>query len=387
MRTKRLTQIAAAASVLVLAQPVSSQPQRREPSPNDTLKTVEVSPDDRVTFRIYAPKASEVTASGDWVAQGRGTAVKLVKDENGVWSGTTEPLPPDFYLYSFTVDGVRTIDTRNPDIKLGISSLSNILLAPGPEAEFEMTRPVPHGEVHVAYYTSRVLDETRSMHIYTPPGYQTGKARYPVFYLLHGGGDEDSGWTSVGRAGFILDNLIAGRKAVPMIVVMPNGSMPRRPNPTAEQNAAIEDKFADELLGNVIPYVEKNYRVLADREHRAIAGLSMGGGQTLRVAPVNLDKFAYIGVWSMGVAAGAPSNAFLQRSATFFASPEKSNRLVKLFSVSVGAKDPLVHDATINLVSILKSHNIHFDFHESEGAHTWINWRHYLNDFAPALFR
>jgi enterochelin esterase family protein len=377
----------ASAILLALASYAGAQPPRREASPNDMLKPVEVSADHRVTFRIYAPRASEVSASGDWVAQGRGTAVKLAKDESGVWSGTTEPLPPDFYLYSFTVDGVRTIDTKNSDVKLGISSLSNILLVPGPEAEFETTRPVPHGEIHVAYYTSSVLDDTRSMHIYTPPGYQTSKAKFPVFYLLHGGGDEDSGWTSVGRAGFILDNLIAGRKAVPMIVVMPNGSMPRPANPTPEQNAAAQDKFADELLGNVIPYVEKNYRVLPDREHRAIAGLSMGGGQTLRVAPANLDKFAYIGVWSMGIAAGDATDAFLQRNATFFASPEKTNHQVKLFSVSVGAKDPLVHDATMNLVAVLKSHNIHFDFHESEGAHTWINWRHYINDFAPALFR
>ena len=375
------------AHVLFFVGICAAQPPQRQTTPADTIKPVEVSPDHRITFRIYAPKASEVTASGDWVAQGRGKAVTLTKDDAGVWSGSTDPLPPDFYLYSFNVDGVRTPDTKNPDIKLGIASLSNILLVSGPEAEFEMTRPVPHGEIHVAFYASTTLDETRSMHIYTPPGYEGGKAKYPVFYLLHGGGDEDSGWTSVGRAGFILDNLIAAGKAVPMIVVMPNGSMPRPANPTPDQNSSAQDKFADELLHNVMPYVEKNYRVIADREHRAIAGLSMGGGQTLRVAPSNLDKFAWIGVWSMGVNAGTPTEEYLKRHADFFANPEKTNRQVKLLAVRVGEKDPLVHDAAMNLVAVLKDHNIKFDFQQSEGAHTWINWRHYLNDFAPNLFR
>jgi enterochelin esterase-like enzyme len=381
-----LRAIAVGTLMLALVSGGFAQEQQRPPaSPNNTPPSVEVSADHKVTFRISAPKASEVTVSGDWVAQGRGTAVTLTKDNQGIWTGTSVPLVPDFYLYSFSVDGVRTVDTKNPDIKLGVSSVSNIMLVPGPDSDFEVTRPVPHGEIHVAYYSSSVLDTTRSMHIYTPPGYETGKTKYPVFYLLHGGGDEDSGWSSVGRAGFILDNLIADKKAVPMIVVMPNGSMPTSAAQTPGQSAA-QEQFAHELLQNVVPYVEKNYRVMADREHRAIAGLSMGGGQTLRVAPANLDKFAYIGVWSMGVAVNATDD-YVKRNADFFASPEKTNRQVRLLSVSVGAKDPLVHDSAMNLVAMLKSHGIRHEFHESEGAHTWINWRHYLNDFAPELFR
>jgi enterochelin esterase family protein len=357
----------------------------RATAPADTIQSVEVSPDHRVTFRIPAPKASEVTVSGDWVAQGRGTPVTLTKDEKGVWTGVSAPLVPDFYLYSFTVDGVRTVDTKNASLKLGITSLSNILLVPGPESAFEEMKPVPHGEIHLAYYSSGVLDTTRSMHVYTPPGYETGKSKYPVFYLLHGGGDEDSGWSSAGRAGFILDNLIAANKAVPMIVVMPNGSMP--PSMTAPGSGTpAQELFAREFLESVVPFVEKNYRVIADRDHRAIAGLSMGGGQTLRIAPANLDKFSYIGVWSMGVAANA-ADEYLKRNAEFFASPDKTNKQIKLLSVSVGAKDPLVHDSTMNLVAMLKDHNIRHEFTESEGAHTWINWRHYLNDFAPKLFR
>ena len=202
-----------------------AQPPRRQPTPNDTLKSTEVGPDHKVTFRIYAPKADDVSLSGDF-----GAAGKMAKDDKGVWSLTVGPLRPDFYTYTFHVDGVRTIDPKNAIIKQGINSLESMFLVPGPEAEFETTNDVPHGEVHIAWYRSGTLDAVRSMHVYTPPGYERGSEKYPVFYLLHGAGDEDSGWSTVGRAGFILDNLIAANKAVPMIVVMPNGSMPRPAN-------------------------------------------------------------------------------------------------------------------------------------------------------------
>ena len=199
---------------------------------------------------------------------------------------------PDFYSYSFTVDGVKTIDPKNAMIKQGVASLDNMFELPGPEAAFEANTPIPHGQIHVDWYHSSTLDMMRSMHVYTPPGYESGSAKYPVFYLLHGGGDEDSGWSTIGRAGFILDNLLAAKKARPMIVVMPNGSMPRPADapaapPGGPTAAAAQERFADELLKNVIPHVEKNYRVLASRENRAIAGLSMGGAQTLDIAVPN----------------------------------------------------------------------------------------------------
>ena len=202
-----------------------AQPPRRQPTPNDTLKSTEVSADHKVTFRIYAPKASEVSVSGDF-----GPGGKLTKDEKGVWSITVGPLTPDFYSYTFRVDGVRTIDPKNATIKQGIASLESMFLLPGEESAFEAAKDVPHGEIHIAWYRSGTLDALRSMHVYTPPGYEGGSEKYPVFYLLHGAGDEDSGWSTIGRAGFILDNLLADNKAVPMIVVMPNGSMPRPAN-------------------------------------------------------------------------------------------------------------------------------------------------------------
>ena len=373
--------------------PLAAQPPRREPTPNDTLKSPEILPDRKVVFRIYAPKATDVSLSGDWIAQGRGAGGKLDKDDSGVWSITVGPLVPDFYSYSFTVDGVRTIDPKNASIKQGVSTLDNMFQVPGPEAAFEDNRPIPHGEVRTAWYHSQALDTMRSMHVYTPPGYDTAKVRYPVFYLLHGGGDEDSGWSTIGRAGFIIDNLLADKKVKPMIVVMPNGSMPRpadAPPPgtplAAAANAKAQVLFAGELLDNVMPYVETHYRVLATRENRAIAGLSMGGGQTLRIAPANLDKFAYIGVWSSGISQQAASD-FEERNAAFLQNSARTNKMVKLLWIGVGEKDPLANTSAKNLVAILKSHGIENEFHESEGAHTWINWRHYLNDYAQLLFK
>ena len=381
--------------VLTLAAAAAfSQPPRGEPTPNDTLKSPEVAADHRVTFRIYAPKATEVTVSGDWIAQGRGTGGSLGKDDSGVWSLTVGPLVPDFYSYSFTVDGVRTIDPKNAMIKQGETSLDNMFEVNGDEAAYEDNKPVPHGEIHIDWYQSNVLDRQRSMHVYTPPGYERGTERYPVFYLLHGGGDEDSGWSTIGRAGFILDNLLAAKKARPMIIVMPNGSMPRpaftpgTPQAPAMQQAQREaqQKFVDELLGNVIPNVEKNYRALATRENRAIAGLSMGAGQTLAVAPGHLDKFSWIGVWSGGVNAAATDD-FLARNAEFFENPEKTNKMIRLLWIAAGSNDTLAGPGTKHLAELLDSNGIKHEYHESEGGHTWINWRHYLNDYAQLIFR
>ena len=258
-------------AVLALAAPprASAQRAQRKPTPNDTLKSTEVAPDRKVTFRIYAPKADEVAVNGDF-----GQGGKMTKDDKGVWSLTVGPLAADFYSYTFLVDGVRTIDPKNALVKPGVSSLDSMFLVPGEEAGFEATKDVPHGEVRAVWYRSGTLDMPRRMHVYTPPGYEGGDARYPVFYLLHGGGDEDAGWSTIGRAGFILDNLIAAVKAVPMIVVMPNGSLPRpehmpaRPaegeTPSPEFRAAMEalqQRFTDELLKEIVPVVEKTYRV------------------------------------------------------------------------------------------------------------------------------
>ena len=377
--------------VLAAAPRAGAQPPRRQPTPNDTLVSPEVLPDGKVTFRVYAPKASEVTVFGDW--QSAPGPVKLEKDARGVWSATVGPLVPDFYSYAFNVDGVKTIDPKNATVKQGVNSLDNLFSVPGKEAAFEDNRGVPHGDVRQVWYASATLGTQRRMHVYTPPGYDGGADRYPVLYLLHGGGDEDSGWSTVGRAGFILDNLLAEKKAKPMLVVMPNGSLPRPAGPPAgrpgvppgpQAMAAFQERFTNELLKEVVPYVEKNFRVREGAENRALAGLSMGGGQTLGVVTTHPDRFAYVGVWSAGIWQDAAG--FEKRNAAFLDAADKVNGQVKLFSVSVGDKDFALAGSR-SLAEVLERHGIKHELHVSGGGHTWINWRHYLNDFAPQLFR
>ncbi len=363
----------------LLAQEVPRPAQQRAPD----VKSPEILPDKRVVFRIYAPQASEVSLTGDWITQGRGAGGKLEKDGNGAWSITVGPLVPDFYTYVFTVDGVRVLDPKNVLVKPGLSSLNSMVEVPGDEMAYEATRNVPHGEVRTAWYWSKALDTMRSMRVYTPAGYETGNQKYPVLYLLHGSGDDDEGWSTIGRAGFILDNLLAEKLAVPMVVVMPNGSMPRAPGATGDSTSSL---FMSELLDNVMPYVEKHYRTAANRENRALAGLSMGGSQTLRIGPGHLDTFAYLGVFSSGVRAGA-TEQFQTNAGHFFDDAARTNKMLKLFWIGVGEKDQLTRVSAGNLADLLKAHGIKYEFHESEGGHTWINWRHYLHDYAQLLFR
>jgi enterochelin esterase-like enzyme len=364
----------------------------RQPTPNDTLISPEVHSDKRVTFRIYAPKSSEVMLRGDWM-EGPGP-IKLEKDEKGVWSATLGPLTPDFYSYTFIVDGVRTIDPKNAMIKQGVTSLDNMFLLSGAEVAFAENRPVPHGEIRQVWYQSSTLGLQRRMHVYTPPGYDASRDRYPVFYLLHGGGDEDSGWSTIGRAGFVIDNLLAEKKAKPMIVVMPNGSLPRPTNlppatpgvpPDPAVTATLQDRFTNELMKDIMPVIEKNFRVLTGRENRAIAGLSMGGGQTTRVITSYPDQFSYVGIWSAGVNPQTNTD-FEQRNAAFLSSADKHNKQIKLLSISVGDKD-FALPGSKNLAELLKKSRIKHEFRLSGGGHTWINWRAYLRDYAQALFR
>jgi enterochelin esterase family protein len=394
MPASRLPLVIVALGLAALAPSgASAQFQRRQPTPNDTLNSREVAPDKTVTFRIYAPKADEVSVGGDF---GQGGA--MTRDDRGVWSKTVGPLTPDFYSYTFTVDGVRTVDPKNPMIKQGVSGLDSMFLVPGDEAEFEETRDVPHGEVRAVWYDSKTLDQQRRMHVYTPPGYEGGDATYPVLYLLHGAGDEDSGWSTIGRAGFILDNLIAANKAVPMLVVMPNGSlpppkdMPARPAageaPSPEFREAMQrmqNRFTDELLKEVVPAVESTFRVKKGPENRALAGLSMGGGHTLRVLTTHPDQFAYVGIWSAGLFGGDPDQ-WAEQNAEFLAGKDKVNGAVKHLEIVVGDQDFALRGSQA-LDSVLESHDIAHEFRTSDGGHTWINWRHYLNELAPKLFR
>jgi enterochelin esterase-like enzyme len=366
--------------------PAAAQQPKKESPPR--VVSPEVHADKKVTFRIRAPRATEVTLRGDWMT---GAPEKLEKDASGVWSVTVGPLTPDFYSYGLTVDGVRTLDPANPTIKQGIASLDNMFFLSGPEADFHDNKPVSHGDVRKVWYQSGTLKEQRRMHVYTPPGYDSNSYyKYPVFYLLHGGGDEDSGWSTVGRAGFILDNLIAAKKARPMIVVMPNGSLPR-PVVAAgaklepKEMAAFQDRFTNELLKEVVPHIEKQFRVKTGPENRALAGLSMGGGQTTRVLTTHPDQFGYVAIWSAGLFGGNPE-AFAQQSEVFLKNAADVNKSVKLLEITVGDKDFALAGSK-SLSGVFEKHGIKHELKVTGGGHTWINWRQYLNELAPKLFQ
>ncbi|GAB3805271.1 alpha/beta hydrolase-fold protein [Spirosoma humi] len=370
---------------MALSGAMAQMPQRT-PTPNDTLKSPNVMADKRVAIQIYAPKATEVTVGGDFLSTNK--PVSLVKNEQGVWSAVLGPLRPDYYTYTLMVDGVRTMDPKNPVVKQGISSLENVMAVPGPETAFEDNRAVPHGEVREVWYSSGSLNRMRRMHVYTPPGYEKGNGKYPVFYLLHGGGDDDSGWNTVGRAGFILDNLLAAGQAKPMIVVMPNGSMPMPPatgqTDPMQGLSAMRDMFANEFLKDVMPYVEKTYRTLPNRENRALAGLSMGGFQTLDVSLTRPDLFDYVGVFSSGFFGPSIDEAETKYSKVL--NDASFNKNKKLFWIGIG-KDDFVMDANKKTLALLDKHKIKYQYKETTGGHTWINWRQYLNEYVPLLFK
>ena len=261
----------------------------------------EITPDRRITFRLHAPDATTVALRGGDIPGPARADLKFVKAENGVWEATTGVVEPGAYRYVYVVNGVGVIDPRNTAISESNTTTWSVATVPG--SEVMDTRNVRHGAVASVYYHSSALGRTRRMHVYTPPGYEAGRDRYPVFYLLHGAGDCDDSWTSVGRANFILDNLIASGKAKPMIVVMPAGHTSAGGGRGAAPagGAPPRDEFGEDFVKDVMPYVEKHYRVIPDRAHRAIAGLSMGGSQTLNIAIPTLEKFAYVGVYSSGL--------------------------------------------------------------------------------------
>lgn len=350
-----------------------------------TVVSPEVSADRRITFRIYAPQAENVRLNGGDIPGNKQSP--LTKAENGVWEVTLGPVPAGAYRYNFGVDGVATIDPRN-----GLTSESNTntwSLVNVPGSDLMDTKQVPHGAVAEVTYYSTSLGRFRRMHVYTPPGYELGRNRYPVFYLLHGAGDTDDAWTTVGRAGFILDNLIAAGKAKPMIAVMPAGhtSVVRGPSSTQE--------FVDDFVKDLMPHVEKTYRVMADRANRAIAGLSMGGDQSLRIGITHLEKFSAIGVYSSGVISAfgrggrggppptGPSWEAQNRAALDNPAPKKG---LKLLWFATGVDDFLLQ-TTKGTVEMFKKHGFNPVFRETAGGHTWLNWRDYLIEFTPQLFR
>jgi enterochelin esterase-like enzyme len=345
------------------------------------LDTPEVHSDNTVTFRFLAPNAQEVKLAREGTEP-----VAMQKDDKGVWSVTTAPLPPDYYGYSIVVDGVRMLDPFNHLLVPNLLTPANAVHVPDASLPWDVN-DVPRGEVHHHFYNSVVAGDQRDFYVYTPPGYDpTAKTTYPVLYLLHGYSDDASGWTAVGHANVIFDNLIAQGKAKPMIVVMPLGYGTMeiiKLGWGAWGHTDVRDKnfsrFREALLTEVIPKVESEYRVTKDRSARAIAGLSMGGSESLLTGLNNLDTFAWVGAFSSG---GMPD----EFEKDFPGLDAKANQQLRLLWIACGTEDRLI-TVNRNLREWLKTKGVQHTDIETPGMHTWMVWRRNLAEFVGLLFR
>jgi enterochelin esterase family protein len=381
------------------------------------VRSPEVLPDGRVTFRLLAPKATEVRLNGEW-PDGRNVA--MTKDDSGVWSATAGPLKAEMWMYSYTVDGARTIDPRNVNTARDGTNYLSTFFVNGPGAAPYQINEIPHGSLNIDWYPSPSLKQTRRVFVYTPAGYSSGTQRYPVLYLLHGGGGDEEAWTSMGRTPQILDYLIAQGKAKPMIVVMTNGNAGQaaapnlvapvqRPAGSGSSPTGAEAVHAspESLVADVIPYIDKTYRTLVDRQNRAVAGLSMGGMHTASAALTHPDTFAWVGCFSgaypvwpgarkiveMGTVAptrsGPGRNERLNMDAVdkLFPTVNGKSAAFRLFYVSAGLDD-FVLESGRDFLDWLKSRDIRYVNVETPGyAHVWAYWRVALLDLVPRLFQ
>ena len=398
----------AAAALLMLPAAYAQQaaPGRGAAAPRPV--SPEIHADRTVTFRLSAPKASEVTLNGSWEAA---RDIKMSKDDGGIWSVTVGPLAAQLWGYWYLVDGVKALDPGNGETQRDGSRIDNLLMISGPESDLWDFKDVPHGTIHTVWYPSPTLkQDRRRMYIYTPPGYEANQTRYPVLYLLHGGGGDEDAWVTMGRANVILDNLLAAGKAKPMIVVMPNGNATQTvsqgfaygptpapqsvtaPAPPPLQAAAgggrgaaaprpaqpYPGSYPESLVKDVIPFVEKTYRAIADKDNRAIAGLSMGGGHTLMATNNNPGVFGYIGVFSSGPR--TVDEAYEKQLEAVKAGG------VKFYWTGAGTTD-MAREGTMNLHSLLEKHGFKTSYKEIPGSHYWFLWRDFLGDFGSILFR
>ena len=354
----------------------------------------EIHEDNSVTFRIFAPEIGSASVSGNWM-EGWGASEPLVRNDTGLWTLTVGPLEPEIYTYSFRLDGITMMDPGNVRVMRDGARHASMLFIPGEASDLYQVQDVPHGTLSKVWYESPTLQLTRRMYVYTPPGYESGSDTYPVFYLLHGGGGDEDAWSTLGRACQIMDNLIAEGKATPMIVVMTNGN----PRDAASPGEAPPKKEGDEgdifsmgsgafeksLVKDVIPFVETHYRTLTGKENRAVSGLSMGGMQTMNLAFDHAATFDYFGVMSMGLPDADPSGR------TWFQDVDEriknlESASYQLYWIACGTDD-FLYQAAKNLVAKMEEHDLEYTYRESGGGHTWSNWRIYLSEFAPLLFK
>lgn len=406
-------------SVAASAQQPPAQPGAQNPAgrggaaPAPRVVSPEILPDKSVTFRLRAPEAAKVLLNGNW---DKGTNIPMTRDEQGIWSVTVGPLGDQLWAYSFNVNGVKVLDPGNGELQRDGSRYENLLMISGPASTTWQFREVPHGAVQAVWYPSEILKKAgRRMYVYTPPDYNTSNSRYPVLYLLHGGGGDEDAWVSMGRANIILDNLIAEGRARPMIVVMPNGNAaqvvsqgygygsippaspavaPAPPPVQAQQQApagrgaqgapassrppqVYEGSYPHSLVREIIPFIDRNFRTVPNKDSRAIAGLSMGGGHTVSATNNNPGVFGWIAVWSAG---GQNTEAF-----------EKQLRAANAAGVShywIGAgTTDFARQGSQTLFEVARKAGMNATYHEAPGAHFWFIWRQFLSEFVSMIFK
>ncbi|MFV0555485.1 MAG: esterase [Mangrovibacterium sp.] len=364
----------------------------------------EVNNNKTVTFRLQAPEAKEVKVTGDFLPTEKietpfGTSdapgsAALTKNAEGVWEYTSEVLASELYSYTFLVDGLKINDPSNVYMIRDVASVTSTFIVSGNPGDLYSVQSVPHGTVARTWYHSNVLSKNRRLTIYTPPGYEEGKEKYPVFYLLHGMGGDEEAWIALGRTAQILDNLIAQGKAKPMIVVMTNGNVDQEAapgesaegllKPTMQLPNTMNGKF-EEHFPDVISYVESTYRTIAKKESRAIAGLSMGGFHSLHISRYYPDLFDYVGLFSAATSVNDP------KSSKVYANVESTlktqfSKNPKLYWIAMGNTDFLYKNC-VEYRALLDKNNCKYIYRESEDGHIWKNWRIYLSEFVPMLFK
>lgn len=368
----------------------------------------EIHSDNTVTFRLKAPKAVSVQVTGDflparpietprgiWEAPG---IADLKEGKDGVWEFTTsEPLKPELYSYSFIVDGLKMMDPSNVYLIRDVATVTNVFIIGGDRADLYEVNDVPHGTVRRMWYNSPTLKMDRRLTVYTPAGYETSGKRYPVFYLLHGAGGDEEAWINLGRTSQILDNLIAQGKAEPMIVVMTNGNAWQQAAPgesskgfTVPSMSPAEAKNAPEggfelAFPDVVKFVEKTFRVKKGRENRAIAGLSMGSFHSANISRYYPDMFGYVGLFS-----GASSKNDKSTCPVYTNYEERLkvqfSKKPLLYYIACGKTD-FVYKSVTDYRKLLDDNGYKYEYYESDGGHIWRNWRVYLTEFAPKLFK
>ncbi|MCF0179672.1 MAG: endo-1,4-beta-xylanase Z [Bacteroidales bacterium] len=363
-------------SSLLMSLCVSAQAQwQRTPTPNDTLQSVRVLPNGDAVFCIYAPKARTVSLMGDIVPWDKPLDVKESKD--GVWSIVVPKPVAGVYRYHFVVDGVQVYDPKSETTTQG-SAVANV--TPNGETFYSYRKDIPHGAIAVRKYESKTIGETRTMRVWTPAGYEKSSEKLPVLYLIHGGGDTDTSWPSVGCAGDILDNLLAEGKMKPMIVVMPNGTI------QTEDMMGEVPIFAKDMVTDIIPFIENNYRVLTDKKNRAIAGLSMGGMETLEVALNNIDMFSYVWVLSSSFSPGNKAVYDYERE-HLKQIADKVNKSFKILCFTQGGPTDIAYNNCKQTLELFDGAKIKYEYNEVSGGHSWEAWRQNLFDLAPRLFK